>query len=221
MSRLLFLVQPFFLCRGIRHVKWFGGCKNSGATKRSLTVLSIDVDDERQLVEGALRGQPAPFVTLVRRYQGLVFHVVGGFVDNPADQEELCQEVFLRVHQKLHTFEHGSLKAWIARVARNVTLNHIRKRAVTEEKFTDSLSSAKHESTDIAATDSAAAESRLITHQVLRFVDELPEPGRDIVRLYYLEEMSIAEIGAILLMPSGTVKSHLFRARQMLKRRIE
>ncbi len=140
---------------------------------------------------------------------------------NPADQEELCQEVFLRVHQKLHTFENGSLKAWIARVARNVTLNHIRRRAVKEEKLTDSLSSAHHQSTDIAATESSSAEPRLITRQVLSVVDELPEPGREIVRLYYLEEMSVAEIAAILSMPAGTVKSHLFRARQILKRRIE
>ena len=184
-------------------------------------MLSIGVDDERQLVEGVLRGQSVPFVTLVRRYQGLVFHVVGGFLHNPADQEEICQEVFLRVYQKLHTFGHGSLKAWIARVARNVTLNHIRKRAVTEEKLTESLSSEKHRATGFANPDMSSADTRLSTDHVLRAVDELPEPGREVVRLFYFEELSVAEIASILEMPAGTVKSHLFRARRELKRRIE
>ncbi len=175
------------------------------------------MENERELVEGVLRGQPAPFVALVRRYQGLVFHVVGSLLENPADQEELCQETFLRVYRKLHTFEHGSLKAWIARVARNVTLNHLRRRAVYQEKITDSLTPEHRQRVDYDSAQRSSSDNRLMAKQLRRAVEELPKPSGDIVQLYYFEELSIREVGAILDLPSGTVKSHLFRARQKLK----
>jgi len=195
--------------------------KNPRVANCPWPVLSIEVDDERELVEGVLLGQSAPFVTLVRRYQGLVFHVVGSLMTNPADREELCQETFLRVFRKLHTFEHGSLKAWIARVARNVTLNHLRRRAICQDQVTESLSPDHVQAMDVAAGEMPPADARLMNDHLLGAVEAIPRPASDIVKLYYFEELTISEIGAVLQMPVGTVKSHLFRARRLLKRRIE
>lgn len=178
------------------------------------------MEDERLLVEGVLRGQGAPCVTLVRRYQGLVFHVVGSFLNNSADREELCQETFLRVFQKMHTFEHGSLKAWIARVARNVTLNHLRRRSVYQEKLTDSLTPEHRQRIEHAGARRSSNDD-LWFEPLRRAVERLPKPSGDIVKLYYYEELSIQEVGAILDLPSGTVKSHLYRARQKLKDSLE
>ena len=178
------------------------------------------MDDERALVEGVLRGQSAPFVTLVRRYQALVFYVMTGLIENPADREELCQETFLRVHRKLHTFRYGSLKAWIARIARNVALNHLRLNAVRQERQTVPLSPVHEARPDVEAAE-GGPDRQLMAERLRTEVDRLPDPAGTIVKLYYFEELSISEIETALEIPAGTVKSHLFRARQALRKGLE
>jgi RNA polymerase sigma-70 factor (ECF subfamily) len=179
------------------------------------------VDDERSIVEGVLRGESAPFVTLVRRYQGLVYHVIGALVRNPADQEELCQETFLRIHRKLHTFEEGSLKAWVAKVARNIALNHLRRRAIRQEQLTESISSDYEEQLGLTPIGRSPVEQGLLARSLRSAVERLPLPSRDVVKLFYFEELSVGEVAALLEIPTGTVKSHLFRARRALQAQLK
>ena len=82
--------------------------------------------DDRALVAAVLAQAPGAFERLVREYQGLCWHIIHRMVRHPDDASELCQEAFLRVHQRLHQFRHESaLKSWIGQVAYSVAKRHL------------------------------------------------------------------------------------------------
>ncbi|MFN8690577.1 MAG: RNA polymerase sigma factor, partial [Cyclobacteriaceae bacterium] len=84
--------------------------------------------DERSLVTQVLAGEAGAFRLLVERHQRLVMHMITRVVDRPEDREELCQDVFLRVYDKLGEFAFQSkLSTWIATIAYRHSINHLRK----------------------------------------------------------------------------------------------
>lgn len=173
------------------------------------------------VVARVLAGDRDAFRELVRTHQRLVSHVVFRIVRDPRDREEVCQDVFVRVYQKLDQFAHQSaLSTWIARIAYRLSLNHLERRRIP---LFDDL---RDDEKNAAGVDQFAgtgpspldqAEGAQLRAFVRARVDELPVQYRTVVTLYHLEEMSVGEIAAVMELPEGTVKSHLFRARRLLK----
>lgn len=181
---------------------------------------------DRDIVDAVLAGRRGAFESLVREHQGLVWHIVYRLVRDPEDARELCQETFLRVHRQLHQFRGDSaLKSWIGRVAYTIGLRHIENRrgeaAARVELANDDNGTDQLEAID-SGEDLEAAHVQLDSATRLRSaIDALPKQARLLVSLYHLEELPIAEIAAITGLASGTIKSHLFRARLLLRRALE
>lgn len=183
------------------------------------------MESDREIVERVLAGERDAFTALVRRHQRLVAHVVHRMVRDPRDREELCQDVFFRVYRKLDTFAHQArLSTWIARIAYRACLNHLERRAMP---LYDDLRDADGEGPpgidQVAGGGPSpldAAEAEQMRAFVRARVDELPVQYRTVVTLYHLEEMSVGEISEVMDLPDGTVKSHLFRARKLLKEKL-
>src|SRR5688500_2381800 len=98
--------------------------------------------DDRTLVANVLAGDMNAFRLLVKQHERLVAHMVGRLVKKPEEAEELCQDVFLRVYDKLGEFNFQSkLSTWIATIAYRYALNHLRKQKMIfsdipdEERF--------------------------------------------------------------------------------------
>lgn len=171
--------------------------------------------DDRNLVRRIQDGDMHAFRHLIRQYERLVVHMVSRVVRNESEREELCQDVFLKVFNSLGSFAFQSkLSTWIATIAYRHALNHLRraKMTMTDLPLDDSLTVFINPETP----ESLAVEGDLNV-QIRGLIDRLPMQYRTIVTLYHLEEMSYAEIGAIMELPEGTVKSYLFRARALLK----
>jgi RNA polymerase sigma factor (sigma-70 family) len=177
--------------------------------------------DNRALVETILRGDPDAFRTLIRQHQRLVGHIVGRMVKNREDVEDICQEVFLKIYRSLKDFKFNSqLSTWIAAIAFNTAVTHMQKTKGAEAIFggddeIDSFPAAP----DGSAPD-AAAERANISFVLRTEIDHLPPLYGTIVALFHLHEMSYQEIGTIMKLPKGTVKSYLFRGRRLLKQRL-
>jgi RNA polymerase sigma factor (sigma-70 family) len=179
---------------------------------------------DRELVSRVLAGDRDAFRDLVQAHQRLVSHVVFRIVRDPRDREEVCQDVFIRVYQKLDQFNHESaLGTWIARIAYRLSLNHLERRRIP---LYDDL---RPDETGVSSVDQLPAawaspldeaEGAQLRAFVRARVDELPVQYRTVVTLYHLEEMAVGEIAAVMDLPEGTVKSHLFRARRMLKEKL-
>jgi RNA polymerase sigma factor (sigma-70 family) len=176
-------------------------------------------DDDRSLVTAVLANAPGAFERLVREYQGLCWHVIQRMVRHPEDTRELCQEAFLRVHQCLHQYRFdAALKSWIGQVAYSVAKRHLeRKRIPLAEPVADadglSLLDLVGDGFDL---ETATADDEIARH-LHAAIETLPPLQRTVLTLYHLDELPIAEIAGITGLAEGTIKSHLFRSRKLLR----
>lgn len=175
--------------------------------------------DDRSLVAGILRGEEPAFRSLIRQHERLVAHMVGRLVKGDEDRQEVCQDVFLRVYEKLPEFTFQSkLSTWIATIAYRHAINHLRKRRMMFEEFPEDERWVERfvEKQDPGQIlDEKEEEAR-----VLEFVGQLPAAYRTVLTLYHLDGLSYEEIARVMEMPEGTVKSYLFRGRNLLKEKL-
>ncbi|MEX0966891.1 MAG: RNA polymerase sigma factor [Bacteroidia bacterium] len=166
-------------------------------------------------------GDRDAFRLLINRNQRLVNHIVYKAVGDAFEREEICQDVFLKVYRNIGKFKgDAKLSTWIGRIAYHQALDY-RKR-----KKLNTVSLQKDEEDNFnyepAATESADEISHkqdfnaMLESQLLKLAPHY----RTVLTLYHLDEMSYQEIGDIMKMPEGTVKSYLFRARKMLRENI-
>lgn len=172
---------------------------------------------ETELIHQICNGNPQAFRFLVKQYERLVFHVAARLLNQQEDLEDVCQEVFVKVHQKLPEFRGDSkLSTWIATIAYRVSVNHLKKKKSGID-IDDSDREFLHEDMMTDEHPHKIAEKQELKVYVRKMVDKLPEQYKTVLSLYHLEEMGYKEIVEITGLPEGTVKNYIFRARKMLK----
>ncbi|MGB3849813.1 MAG: sigma-70 family RNA polymerase sigma factor [Tunicatimonas sp.] len=176
------------------------------------------MNNDAALVTAVLNGDPHAFYNLVQQHQKLVGHLVSRMVNRTEDCEDICQEVFLRVYQRLPSFRFQSkLSTWIATVAYRTALNYIQKE---KKNATEPLEYAAEYPQDLP--DAGDQIDQKATHTFIhQQIAQLPVQYRTVLTLFHLEEMSLSEIHEITGMPLGTIKNYLFRARKQLKDKLQ
>lgn len=176
--------------------------------------------DDRALVTRVLTGDTQAFMLLIRQHERLVVHMVGRVVKSNEDREEVCQDVFVKVHEKLGEFSFQSkLSTWIATIAYRHAINHVRKQKMAYSDIPDEESFTKRFVEEV--NPETVAEEKDMDAIVLKLVDLLPPQYKLVLTLYHLEGMHYPEIAEVTKMPEGTVKSYLFRARNLLKEKVK
>ncbi len=177
--------------------------------------------ETHELIKRILAGETAAFRSLILAYQRLVSHIVFRMVSNAADREDLCQDVFIKVYQNLGGFQFESkISTWIAKIAYNTCINYLKKKKVPlYDDLTATEESIENKFSGDDSSDAFALSSD-INSRLQQEIAKLPVQYRTILTLYHLDEMSYAEISEVLGMPDGTVKNYLFRARKLLKDRL-
>ena len=144
------------------------------------------------------------FETLLATYQDKVFRLCYSMLGDRAQADDAAQESFLRVWKSLDRYRgESALGTWIYSITRNVCLTAIAKRAARR-------------SAPIEDAERATPQTPPRERDMLRLVKQLPENYRQVVMLFYMEEHSYEEVARMLALPVGTVKTHLYRARQQL-----
>lgn len=176
--------------------------------------------EDRTLVMNVLAGDMQAFRLLIKQNERLVSHMIGRLVKREEEREELCQDVFLKVHQKLGEFSFQSkLSTWIATIAYRHAVNHLRKQKMLysdipdEERFTKQFIEEGNPETVTEEQDMDAF--------VLKLIEELPPQYKTVLTLFHVEGMTYPEICQVTNMPEGTVKNYLFRARNLLKEKVK
>jgi RNA polymerase sigma factor (sigma-70 family) len=174
------------------------------------------MNDDHTLVARVLSGDLQAFRLLIRQHERLVGHMIGRVVKNQEELEELSQDVFLKVHDKLSEFNFQSkLSTWIATIAYRHAINFVRKSRLSFSEIPE------EERIFIEVENPETVLSDKDMDQfVLTLVDQLPLQYKTVLTLYHLEGISYEEIGSITGMPEGTVKNYIFRARTLLKEKI-
>ena len=177
--------------------------------------------EDGELVAAYLASRdPELFRTLVERHQGRVLRLVssllGPFAD--MDAQEVTQEVFLRTHERLASFRgEARFSSWLYRLAYNRTIEY-RRRARLRLPHVPADTLAERAAGRGPFEEAAEREQRL---RVEALLEGLPDVYRSVVYLHYWLDASVEEIADVMVVPVGTVKSYLSRARARLRRRAQ
>lgn len=166
----------------------------------------------------ALQADHQAFGELVRRYQTSVFNVCYRIMGERLEAEDMTQETFLRAHDRLGTYDPDRpFGPWIRRVGANLCLNTIKRRQLTMLPLDEELEGSTtrvEERPEVARV--YAERSEAIRDAIL----ELPVQYRIVIELRHFFDMSYKEIAEAVGLPLSDVKSHLFRARNLLAERL-
>lgn len=168
-----------------------------------------------------MRGDTRAFGIIIKNTEGLVAQIVFRMITNAEDRKDLAQDIYLRAFHNLSGFKFQSkLSTWIARIAYNTCFSWIEKKKLVlpgnlhEEGI--------HSETAFnGSTPGTESESGIFQKELAgilrREIDGLSAIHQTLITLYHHESMSYEELVQVTGMPMGTIKSHLFRARKMLK----
>jgi RNA polymerase sigma-70 factor (ECF subfamily) len=172
----------------------------------------LETRDEAILVDQILSGQKELFRLLIDRYQRKVHAMGASFFRNAEDAADFTQEVFIKAYQNLASFGGRSrFSTWLYRIAYNTAVNGINRRREYQSLAEDPL---VEEGPEQQALRQAARQA------VKDAVAELPEKYRICVDLFFFYDCSVREIGGITGLPENTVKSHVFRAKKLLREKL-
>ena len=175
--------------------------------------------DENEIVNRILKNDLRAFELLVKQYEKLVFFVIHRLVQDRQNKEDICQEVFIKIHHSLPSFRFQSkLSTWIARIAYLTAVNHIKNiKNKSAYEYPENIDN--YHFTDENPENELIKKNTSVYVNYL--IEQMPLQYKTVLTLYHLNEFSLTEIKEITGIPEGTLKSYLFRARKLLKEKIE
>jgi RNA polymerase sigma-70 factor, ECF subfamily len=177
----------------------------------------MDQAEEREIVRRCREGDESAFASLVNAYKDLVFAMATRLTGSRDLAEDLAQEAFLRVHRGLPYFRgEARLGTWIYRIVANLA---------TEPRFhrsgAASLDTGRQGGpTEVASNDSSFGDLEL-KDRLEKAIARLPEHYRLLIAGHYLKGVRYEDLAEAAGVPMGTVKTHLHRAKKMLRRMLE
>ncbi len=180
---------------------------------------------DHELVARVQRGDSKAFDLLVRKYQHRIVALIGRYVSDWSECQDVAQEAFLRAYRAMGSFRgDAQFYTWLHRIAVNTAKNHLV--ANGRRPPTDDIDVADAEQYDsgIRLRDNDTPERELMRQQmeqtVMRAVEALPEELRTAITLREVEGLSYEEIAARMDCPIGTVRSRIFRAREAIEQEL-
>lgn len=179
-----------------------------------------DIENDVQLVHMIKAGDKSAFGKLYYLHQSRVRAIVGQYVQDCDETEDLMQVVFMKVFQNLHQFRGESTFAtWLTRIAINIGRSHLRSRLSQKNGMEAAARQMPEPITLTTPEDSVIQKER---HQLLaQGLRTLPQTQQRAMRLRYIKELSYREIVWEMRAPLGSVKIWLYRGRHQLKRALE
>ena len=174
--------------------------------------LAAPVEDDQALIAAALTGRPEAFGELVTRYERAVYHLAVRTLHDRTEAEDATQEAFLKAYRALASFRPGAkFSTWIFTICYRGCCDRLAKR----KRFSgDELP----DRADPSAGPEMLAERNDDAARLRAAIDALPEKYRAVITLYHLQGKQYDDIATVLNLPLGTVKTHLFRAKEQLRK---
>ena len=176
---------------------------------------------DHELVQRVQQGDSAAFDLLVRKYQHRVIALIGRYVNDWSECQDVAQETFLRAYRALDGFRgDAQFYTWLHRIAVNTAKNHLVSAGRRPPTGDIDVADAEQFDSGIRLRDNDTPERELMRQEVeqtvLRAVQALPEELREAITLREVEGMSYEDIAERMDCPIGTVRSRIFRAREAI-----
>lgn len=177
-------------------------------------------EKEIGIIKDAQAGDKLAFSKLFNMYKGFVDNLLYLYIKDMDEAKEITNVVFLKVYSKLSTFKaYKSFGGWLRIIAKNTAIDYLRqtenKRNILGEKE-DRLplsSIGNHADTDLV--------NQLTYEQLLAEFNKLPPTTRKVCRMFYKDNLTVEKISKTLSIPTGTIKSMLFRTRKRIKQQFK
>jgi RNA polymerase sigma-70 factor (ECF subfamily) len=177
--------------------------------------------EDLAMISAAIRGEQAAYGTLMKKYRDSIFNLIFRIIRDREQVEDLTQETFVKAFASLKSFNREfAFSTWLYKIATNSSIDYIRKKKLHTTSINKPIS---HEDSDytMELPDSTYEPDKFIIQRqkskiIAEAIEKLPPKYRQVIILRHNEERDYAEIAKILKIPIGTVKAHIFRARELL-----
>ncbi len=176
--------------------------------------MTGEAKSDEQIIRSILKGNQDDFRLIVERYQNQIFIIGRRFFNNEDDASDFTQEVFIQAYRNLKSFRGlAPFRFWLFKIGYNYGINR-KKSLKTDGDLPVSLPAR----TETPERDHVNDELRTIVQEAVR---KLPEKYRICIDFYFFMGLSHKEISRITDFPVNTVKSHVLRAKRILKDKLE
>ena len=181
---------------------------------------------DKALVLRVQAGDKTAFDVLVKKYQQKIMNLVTGYVKDNAEVMDVTQEAFIKAYRALPNFRNESaFYTWLYRIAINTAKNHLVARGRRPPNTDVDAVDAEMYGIAPGLKENASPERLLLTEELRKVVfdviDSLPEDLRLAITLREIEGLSYEEIGETMGCPVGTVRSRIFRAREVIDEKVK
>ena len=182
-------------------------------------------DLDQELVRRVQQGDSSAFDVLVRKYQHRIVGLIGRYIADWSECQDVAQDAFMRAYRALPNFRgDAQFYTWLHRIAVNTAKNHLVAQNRRPPGADIDVDDAEQFDSAIRLRDNDTPERELMRQQVeqavLRVVEGLPEELREAISLRESEGLSYEEIASRMGCPIGTVRSRIFRARDAIDREL-
>jgi len=180
---------------------------------------------DAELVRRVQAGDVKAFDVLVQKYQHKVINLVGRFVSDHAECQDIAQDAFIKAFRAINSFRGDSqFYTWLYRIAANTAKNYLASRARKSPGYTVDVEDAEHFEGESGLKEYTNPENLLLTDEIkvtiFNAIDKLPEDLKSAITLREIDGLSYEEIASVMDCPIGTVRSRIFRARDVIDKEL-
>jgi RNA polymerase sigma-70 factor (ECF subfamily) len=182
-------------------------------------------DDESSVIAEALAGSQKAYAVLVDKHRNAIYHIIQRIVHNEEVARDLVQETFMKAFSSLATYRSEyRFSTWLYKIAANSSIDYLRKKRIQALSLDRPVDTGDG-SMEIEVPDNSFNPELALVRKQQRFsieeaIDSLPPKYREVIIYRHKDDKSYEEIADLLSIPVGTVKARIFRARELLKRKL-
>ncbi len=190
------------------------------------TGLMAENITDKEIIERVKNGDKKSYDLLVVKYQQRVINLISRFVKNHSDALDVSQETFIKAYRALPNFRgESAFYTWLYRIAVNTAKNHltVQSRKITKSDY--DVTDIEQIEGNMSLTEHTTPENLLVKDElqeiILKTIENLPEDLKSAIMLREIEGLSYEEIANVMECPVGTVRSRIFRAREMIDNKVK
>jgi RNA polymerase sigma factor (sigma-70 family) len=182
-------------------------------------------EEDSVLIKRALDGDQKAFRRLRLKYHDAIFKLINRMIRNREEVEDLTQEAFIKAFTSLDRFnEEYAFSTWLYKIATNNSIDHLRKKKLQTFSINKPIESDESDYSFELPDTELEPDQELIASQRKKMLDDamnaLPAKYRQVILMRHVDEKEYQEIAKTLKLPLGTIKAHIFRARELLYKQL-